>query len=74
MTAHPLTQHICDRCQAEMATVVQSKPVLPEGWLVLRITDDPHKPPSHLCPQCAREFVVFMRFHSVEERIEELLR
>ena len=61
VTAHPLTQHVCDRCQAELATIVQSKPVLPEGWLVLRIGDDPHIPPAHLCTECTKLFNQFMQ-------------
>jgi len=32
----------------------------PEGWLQIRIGDDPSTPPSHLCPPCAFGFNAYM--------------
>lgn len=66
MSARPETLYKCDRCGDELhvvanTTVPEHKRLSgPEGWLQIRIGDDPSTPPSHLCSPCAFGFNAYM--------------
>lgn len=48
----------CDRCGDEAYLPVENTPITvrnspPEGWVTLKVGDDPSQPARHLCPPCA---------------------
>lgn len=67
MSARPETLYRCDRCHDEMHVAANTggpehlRTSGPDGWLQLRIGPDPSTPPSHLCPECAEVFTVYMQ-------------
>jgi len=66
MSARPQILYTCDRCgesehaEHDMGAPPHKRMSGPQGWLQLRVGDDPSTPPSHICLACRETFYQFM--------------